>query len=489
MTGKAVNKNPEAPYVPWPARVVRRAVERFAVVLKSIVRAPFLLVSWIFDVVVSARGLALISLAICALFATGTWLRPPISKDLRGFHIPLGINPQRSLSIEQIVATTRPLVLDSIALPLLFVVALAIIPVLIAPRTVNWFAGVLMAFAMAGTAATMMNHPAIIEQLESEYEQRATIRGVMGYQAETLLSGLLKPRLDDPQFDETGLFAEMGLKPHDAVRGWMYVVYGPWLVGFAGLVVLYSTTGSVGRKLMMVGLWCVIGAALSAVVTHRRLHAEYVYQLVLADEAAQRYDAARDRLLEVMQIFPALQETDRYWITQGRLDYRLGRENQYTCYFESVRYFEDYAVDEAHAGTRELMSKASSSPVARRFAGHVFSSWAVGNYQAQNYAAAERAWAESGTYFPSSYDAAIGRGMAVASVDPDRVEEVAGDIIPLIPLIGDQVLACDMVAVVGDAYFAAGDFEEARYYYSWSKDIFNLPKTSNYHSQRGLLGL
>ncbi len=282
---------------------LRRWAGGLGCALVWLLKSPFLLLSWFIDAIISQRGLALLGLLICALLAIGPWLRPPISLDIRGPHLPLGIDPERTLSIDQIVSQKRPIVLDSVALPLLAVILLAVVPVLISPRAIWWFAGVLTAFAIAATAATILNHPALVEQLEFERQERLRIRLIMQDESEQLLSVLLPPRVDDPQYD-SGVIPAVGVAPNDPLRGWMYVVYGPWLIGFAAFVVICSGSGSIGRRLSYTGLWCLLGVALSVVVTHRRLQAEYQFQMATVDEAENQYGSALARLEESRGCIP-----------------------------------------------------------------------------------------------------------------------------------------------------------------------------------------
>ncbi len=65
----------------------------------------------------------------------------------------------------------------------------------------------------------------------------------------------------------------------DPLRGWMYVVYGPWLILFCILMVLFATQGSPGRRVSRLGAWYLVGLVLSVAVTHRRGLAEYQFQL------------------------------------------------------------------------------------------------------------------------------------------------------------------------------------------------------------------
>ncbi len=111
------------------------------------------------------------------------------------------------------------------------------------------------------------------------------------------------------------------------------------------------------------------------------------------------------------------------------------------------------------------------------------------HFEEAHYGAAERVWSESCRFSPWTYEGSIGRGLAIAAADPNQANEVAAAIIPQIPRIGDRVLKCDLVAIVGDTYFTAGQLNVARDYYQWSIDIFNLPKMVNTHAQRGLLGI
>jgi tetratricopeptide (TPR) repeat protein len=68
--------------------------------------------------------------------------------------------------------------------------------------------------------------------------------------------------------------------------------------------------------------------------------------------------------------------------------------------------------------------------------------------------------------------------------DPGVVAELVD------PLLGslksDRTMRAALLAMLGDAYFEAGRFIEARARYEQSTDIYNLPKHVNF---RGLLGM
>src|SRR5262249_49195506 len=62
-----------------PGRLVTGSARLFAALLAVIS-----------ELMMSRRGLALLFRGVAAVLATAGWLRPPLSSDLRSFHVPLG---------------------------------------------------------------------------------------------------------------------------------------------------------------------------------------------------------------------------------------------------------------------------------------------------------------------------------------------------------------------------------------------------------------
>ena len=71
---------------------------------------------------------------------------------------------------------------------------------------------------------------------------------------------------------------------------------------------------------------------------------------------------------------------------------------------------------------------------------------------------------------------------------PERAERTFR---PLLEDTADKALQADILSNVGDAYFRAGRFPEARRRYAESFDLYNMPQLDriNYRAQRRLGGL
>ena len=74
----------------------------------------------------------------------------------------------------------------------------------------------------------------------------------------------------------------------------------------------------------------------------------------------------------------------------------------------------------------------------------------------------------------------------VREPDPVEIEELFK---PCLARLEDRVLRADMLAILGDVHFVAGDFTQARENYLASLRAFHLPKQINYRAQKGLTGL
>ena len=141
-------------------RSVLRLLHRFS---DAVIRA----VSSIAAAPVSNRGLAVLGLAGCVLLITGPWLRPPLSRDFRGLHIPIGELTSVSFVPELTAAAPRPLRWDSIAMPLLAVVGAGVVLVLIQPRWTGRVFGLLLALSVPAVAISLWNYPALSNRLKA----------------------------------------------------------------------------------------------------------------------------------------------------------------------------------------------------------------------------------------------------------------------------------------------------------------------------------
>jgi hypothetical protein len=106
-------------------------------------------------------------------------------------------------------------------------------------------------------------------------------------------------------------------------------------------------------------------------------------------------------------------------------------------------------------------------------------------------AAAQVAWHRSVEVDPTKVDCRFYLGMVQARADRTRPELVEEEFAPLLHTSADLALRADILNVLGDAYFEAGQMTAARRRYVESFDVYNLPRVGkiNYRAQRRLGGL
>src|SRR5437867_502543 len=98
----------------------------------------------------SARGLALLFLVVAAGLATGGWLRPPLSPDIGGLHVPLRPG---TVPAETLLRGPRTIPGDSAGGLVLALVGLGAIVVLIRPGHLGGVAGLLLVGGAVASAA------------------------------------------------------------------------------------------------------------------------------------------------------------------------------------------------------------------------------------------------------------------------------------------------------------------------------------------------
>src|SRR5437868_4022231 len=284
----------------------------------------------------SRRGLASAFLLGATTLVMGGWLRPPLSADIRGVSIPLGIG-KKTLAAEEILQGPERLPADSAGLLLLAVIAAGTALVLWHPQALGLVAGLLLCSALAANAAVAFNHPALIEMLDREFEQR---RQIASMSAETPEGTPMSPEenpMAAPNNGRIGLAGapEADEQRADFMRGWVYVLYGYWLIPWALAGVLFGSPGPLRRRCAAAALWTVLGVAMAGFVCSERLHAEYQWSRALTLEGQGDYGAAQEALQAAVALFPEFEQLERTWLLAGKLDYRQRRATPAARFFHA----------------------------------------------------------------------------------------------------------------------------------------------------------
>jgi len=102
--------------------------------------------------------------------------------------------------------------------------------------------------------------------------------------------------------------------------------------------------------------------------------------------------------------------------------------------------------------------------------------------------AAQLGWQRAGAYDPQRRDSAYFLGLTQARLAAGQPETTAAPLAAAQHGLADHILGAEMLTVLGDAYFEAGEFELARQCYARSFDMFCLPKVINTRAQERLGG-
>ncbi len=288
------------------------------------------------ELLVSRRGLALLFLGLAAGFTTAGWLRPPLSKDISSLHLPLGVCKGHEPPPEEMLGPNRPIPPDSVGVFLLALLALSGVTVWRWPDRIGTVAGLVLCAGVVGNAAVALNHPALIELLEQEFEQRQQINKVIA--STPVKNAMTKPdnarvgALAMPQGDE---------QRGDLCRGWPYLLYGWWLVlwGVTGTVAGYC--GPLRRRLAFLAGWLGAGVGLAAVACAPRLTAEYYWARAVWLEGQCQPAAAREALQEAVSRFPQFERMQRTWLLAGKLDWFEGKATSRERFFRVYQLARD----------------------------------------------------------------------------------------------------------------------------------------------------
>ena len=436
--------------------------------------------------VLSNRGLTVAALLGCALLSVSTWLRPAISRDFRGIHIPWSGAPSAQFSPDRAVVVPRPWRWDSVGAPI-FALALVGLPVvLLRPKWTPIVFGALLALSIAALAAAFWNHPAIVEFLEGEVRQRAMVRAVIREHADDMLSGGAPDRLEL-------IHGQLTLEQLDEVHPlWYpirYSIYGPYLLVLTLAGIVASQSGRWAHRFWYAGRWALVGLGFAVAVTFPRWMAEYHLARSGSLENGNQWKAAELSLEHARDAMPQMAYTRRYWQARGRLEYRQNEESEYVTFFKALQHMQQSKPGLARAEITRDVERTGGTVPQRDLLSAVIGRLAVHYTYNDNQTAAAVAWREAAAITPWEPAYSIAATATALAVAPNRATEMKNEMLPWLVQVGDRLVNSDFSSVIADAYFATGDLRAARGMYNDAMKTFDLPKYVNLHAQKGLLGM
>lgn len=503
----------------------------------------------------SRRGLQIVFLMM-AIFLTATragWLRPPLSPDIRSIHIPLGIWKSETNSPEEILQGPRRVTLDSAGGLLLTLIASGTLVVLWRPQRFGTVAGLLLCGAICANSAAAFNHPALIELMDLELEQRQQIDSFvlpsLPLTCPPSEDKLLLAELSDPGSDGCSVsssnarIAETRAPAEDEQRGDLgrgcnYLLYGQWLALWAVVGILLAGRGSQRQRLVSLARWVLLGLSLSGVVCFRRLYAEYYWEQAKFLEAQCDYRASRRALRMAIAQFPEFDRLERTWLLAGKLDYREGHFTSRERFFRAyqiardkeqprrIAHLEDLpylkpgplynsgylsappsssgqgkALDTYHFASAmerfrainlmsDLLAEVDNGyPAVRNQVAQLWSETGFDYYRQDRLMAAQDAWQRALQVVPWGHACAFFLGTAQIRTDRAIPELAEAILAPTLRASADRTLCADIRASLGFSYFEAGQLTSAQKQHVESLAAFKLPKIINFRGLKGIGGL
>jgi hypothetical protein len=437
--------------------------------------------------VLSNRGLAVLLLLACGLLAISPWLRPAMSRDFRGGHIPLANVAGQPFYPPYAADVPRPWLFTSVATPILLAAVVGIVLVLLRRHQAPLALGLVLAVSVPAVAAALWNHPGLMEFFESEVRQRAVLREVFHQQSDELLAGSSPDRLVTRGNRNTA--AGYHHDTHPIMLPFRYMLYGPWVVVVAGVGLLVVTSGSFAKRLTYTAGWAAVGLLLAVAATWPRWVAEYQFARADACESRQQLAEAELALDSVAWAMPELEGSRRYQITRGRLAYRQDRDDPAAAIFTAHQRAVEGQYEEARAVLAPLVGNDDQSIAQREMLAEVLGHLAAAQVMVGDFTAAELYWAEASRLAPWMPGHWIAQNTTALVANPSRAGAFEREVLPRLAQVGDRLVTSDVATVLGDAYFNTGDFAKARLMYDRSLDNFHLPKYANLRAQAGRLGM
>lgn len=441
------------------------------------------------EAILSNRGLITFLLLVAMLLSLGPWLRPSVSRDFRGVHIPWGDSSSSGFLPQQAVQAPRPWRWDSVAIPLIAIASVGIAIVWLRPRWTSKVFGLLLAAALPALAATLWNHPGLIEFLDGEIVGRQMIRTMFRHQHDDMMTVRAPDRLAAFGAEDMSTDVYLQALVHPLLAPLDYSMYGTWFIALAAVGLLATQQGNWRRRAGSCAAWTGAGIVLAAAVTWPRWIAEY--HLAQADrlERTNNFDAAEASLEQAQRTMRCLGETRRYWVARGRLAYRRHNSPRYEAFFLAHQYYDNGDPLRAEAELAPFAELPTAATPECDLMSDIVGNIAVGHIAQGHSASAKVAWQRAVEYAPWKPAYWVSLAAAELTESPSGAPSMHRRLLDQLVDVGDCFVGSDVASALGDAYFEMGDFDSARAMYSEAKRLFDLPKYVNLHAQEGRLGM
>ena len=468
---------------------------RLIVSLRQVSISISYLLSEIVRRVLSDRGLILLAFLCGAFLVTwAPWLRPPLSADLRGAEISLGLigsdQPDLLTSVDK-----GKLPLDSPCCLIMMVFLPSMVTALHKPCWAGVMGGTLLCGTMVTHAILVANQPELFELLEQQHAQRQNMAAVASY----LTSG----EAVSDRFNGRISGGNVSIENRHSLRdAWRFLLYGTWLIPLAGVTVLFGSSGSLNLRVGKLFTWSLFGLAISLICCGPRLQGEWHWQHALRLMQAGNHEDARHELARGLQSCPALGELQRTWYLAGKLDFLADRVSPQRSFFQAIQCARQNDLLQAASHAEPLLVHQDLAACVRSLASDIWTKLGrqrflttlkkvetlVPEPKTRTAATAVEAWRQALAIDRTRLDCLFYLALAHAQSNSD-LAHVATPTNELLSRVADRALRADILSTLGDVFFEAGEIEIARHYYQESKRVFELPKDINFRARRGLLGV
>jgi hypothetical protein len=435
----------------------------------------------VLEAALSRRGLIVLFFLLFLGFAVGPWIHPPLSRDIRGLELPLGVlfsDPSRA---EAILAGPPRIALLGAGVLLTVIAGCGAIFTLLRPERFERVAGVLLCATIGLGATSLFNHPLLVERMNEESMERIQITALF---ERADIDGMTRPSSARVRRTRGGPGAggEAGLSGLPFVGSWR------WLLPVAAVGYLFGGSRPLRQRLVGLVGWVLLGCLLATLLCGRRLYSEHLWNRANRLEAVGDFEAAERALRSATTWFPEFRALSRTRHLMGRIDRLEGRQTPAATLFVAHRLVEIGQYGAASAMMRQLQSRNPDDAVISHELARTLVARARTRYFQGRPEEARDALNEARRLTPIEYDGAFFLAMIDRQLGapPEVVER---HLEPIFRLCSDRALRADAMVVLGDALFNAGRIAEAREWYLSSLRTFDLPKEINYEAREGLLGL
>lgn len=450
------------------------------------------------------RAIPIVSLLVLGWLALCPWVRPPISKDIRGTQSTLRFATSENEEVgDPLLTASRrsEICLDTPGGCVFAVCAMGAFLILVSERCISVVISCIVAVLVFASCYSAIGYPVLYDSMEAEHVQNTNLKTLLGIASSEMFFVSSPPRPESfAPWHPSRVGHSEGYERRVSKWFGFPIQSSSVLVGVsyqrASLLIVivgflvFAVAASQNKTIRFGHLaWAILfGGTLSFAFLWTPLQGMRLRQKAIELTSRFELEKADLTLQDALETCPSLKRCRLTLMAQGELDHLHHAETSEAILYQADHYYRRRELREA---INEL-AKVNATDPNRWYADEILAEVhvlrGVAALQSGVPQSAEKSFANAVAISSQRIDALVGLCIAENLTEKGTAREIVARLDPWINEVASATLKSDLYSICGKAFELESDHDSARKYFRLAYDIIRMPRHVSHFAEEGLLG-